>query len=176
MSRAFTRALVISTITGLAIAPAVALAADTGSNAPASTVTTLSAPKNMQSGHSFTLSARVAPSAAPSTESAQDEESVLDAKKGGKGKKGGTTVKKGKGRGKGKGKGTGKKHGKRPNSETGSVTFTVDGKTLKAVPLSRGRASEKVDLPAGEHTATASYSGDGNYLSSDSAPITFTVN
>ena len=172
MSRAFTRALVISTITGLAVAPAIALAADTGSSAAASTVTTLNAPKSAHSGHSFTLSARVTPSAAPSEKAEQDEESVLDTKKGGKGKKGGTTVKKGKG----KGKGTGKKHGKRHSSETGSVTFTVDGKTLKPVPLTRGRADEKIDLPAGNHTAAASYSGDDNYLSSDSAPITFTVN
>jgi len=174
MSRAFTRALVISTISGLAVAPAIALAADTGSNAAASTVTTLSAPKTMQSGHSFMLSAKVAPSAAPAEDSAPDEESVFDTKKGGKGKKGGTTVKKGKG--KGKGKGGGKQHGKRHSAETGSVTFTIDGKTLKPVQLSRGRADEKIDLPAGKHTATASYSGDDNYRSSESAPITFTVN
>lgn len=174
MSRAFTRALVISTISGLAVAPAIALAADTGSNAPASTVTTLSTPKTAHSGHSFTLSARVMPSAAPSEKSAPDEESVLDTKKGGKGKKGGTTVKRGKG--KGKGKGAGKKPGKRHDAETGSVTFTIDGKTLKPVRLSHGRADEKVDLPEGKHTATASYSGDDNYRSSDSAPITFTVN
>ena len=175
MSRAFTRALVISTISGLAVAPAIALAADTGSNAPASTVTTLSAPKSAHSGHTFTLSARVMPSAAPSERAAQDEESVLDTKKGGgKGKKGGTTVKKGKG--KGKGKGSGKKPGKRHDAETGLVTFTVDGKTLKPVKLSHGRADEKIELPEGKHTATASYSGDDNYRSSDSAPITFTVN
>src|SRR5438445_11469456 len=109
MSRAFTRALVISTIGGLAVAPAVALAADTESNTPASTVTTLTAPKSAHSGHDFTLSAKVSPSAAPSTKAApeEEEESVLDTKKGGKGKKGGTTVKKG------KGKGSGKKQGKR---------------------------------------------------------------
>jgi len=172
MSRAFTRALVISTITGLAVAPAIALAADTGSKAPASTVTTLSAPKSAHSGHSFTLSARVMPSAAPSEKAAEDEESVLDTKKGGKGKKGGTTVKKGKG----KGKGVGKKPGKRHQAETGSVTFTIDGKTLKPVRLLHGRADEKIELPEGKHTATASYSGDDNYNSSDSAPITFTVN
>jgi len=170
MSRAFTRALVISTISGLAVAPAIALAADTGSKAPASTVTTLTAPKSAHSGHSFTLSARVMPSAAPSEKAAEEEESVLDTKKGGKGKKGGTTVKKGKGKGKGK------KPGKRHNAETGSVTFTVDGKTLKPVKLSHGRADEKIELPEGKHTATAYYSGDDNYDSSDSAPITFTVN
>jgi hypothetical protein len=173
MSRAFTRALVISTISGLAVAPAIALAADTGSNAPASTVTTLSAPKSAHSGHSFMLSARVMPSAATPEHAAQDEESVLDSKKGGgKGKKGGTTVKKGKG----KGKGAGKKPGKRHDAETGSVTFTIDGKTFKPVRLSHGRAEEKIELPEGKHTATASYSGDDNYRSSDSAPITFTVN
>jgi len=174
MSRAFTRALVISTITGLAVAPAIALAADTGSNAPASTVTTLSAPKSAHSGHSFMLSAHVMPSAAQPETSAQDEESVLDTKKGGKGKKGGTTVKKGKG--KGHGKGVGKKPGKQHDAETGSVTFTIDGKTFKPVKLSHGRADEKIELPKGEHTATAYYSGDDNYRSSDSAPITFTVN
>jgi hypothetical protein len=150
MSRAFTRALVISTISGLAIAPAIALAADTGSNAPATTVTTLTLPKSAQTGHSLTLTARVTPSAA-AADADETEQSAFKDKKGHKGKRGGTTGKKGKGRG------NGKKHGKRHSAETGSVTFVIDGKTLKPVPLVRGRADERIDLPPGNHTAAASY-------------------
>jgi hypothetical protein len=96
-------------------------------------------------------------------------DSAVKGKKGGKGKNGGTTVKKG------KGKGTGKRHGGRHHAETGSVTFVIDGKALKPIALARGRATEKIDLPAGNHTATASYSGDGNYEASQSPAVTFTV-
>ncbi|SRR5579871_5028610 len=173
MSRAFTRALVISTISGIAVAPAIAYAAGNGSNAPAPTVTTLIAPKGTSSGHGFTLTARVAPSTATGNSAKHAESSITDLKAG-KGKKGGTTGRKGTGR-KGKGRGSGKGHGQHHSAETGAVTFVVDGKSLKPVPLARGRAAEKIDLPPGNHTAVASYSGDDNYRGSQSAQISFTV-
>jgi hypothetical protein len=173
MSRAFTRALVISTISGIAVAPAIAFAAGSGSNAPAPTVTTLIAPNGDPSGHGFTLTARVAPSTATGNSARHAESEVTDSKAG-KGKKGGTTGRKGTGR-KGKGKSSGKGHSQRHSAETGSVTFVIDGKSLKPVPLARGRAAEKIDLPPGNHTAAASYSGDNNYRASQSVPISFTV-
>ncbi len=153
MSRAFTRALVITTISGLAIAPALAYAADSGSGAHAATVTTVLAPKHAQGGHDFLLSARVGlahdTSAAP-TESPQPDRKGSG--KGGKSGKGGTTGKKGKGKG-------GKGRGHRRAAETGEVTFVVDGKTLAPVRISHGRALEKLELPPGDHTAVATYSG-----------------
>ena len=173
MSRAFTRALVISTISGIAVAPAIAFAASNGTNAPTPTVTTLVAPKGNSSGHGFTLTARVAPSTA-SGNSARHAESTVTDLKAGKGKKGGPTHRKGTGK-KGKGRSSGKGHVPRHGAETGSVTFLIDGKSLKPVPLARGRAAEKIDLAPGNHTATASYSGDNNYRSSQSTQISFTV-
>jgi hypothetical protein len=169
MSRAFTRALVISTIGGLAVAPALAYAADNGSNAPTAqtaTVTTLTAPKHALGGHGFTLSAKVSPEAqaAPAGDepTAKGQQAGQDTQK----------AKKGKGT---KGKGKGNKH-HRQRAETGAVTFVVDGKTLTPVTLSRGRANEKIELPPGNHTVTATYGGDENYRGSHSAPVTFTVN
>jgi hypothetical protein len=166
MSRAFTRALVISTISGLAIAPALAYAADSGSGAHAATVTTVLAPKHAQGGQDILLSARVGLAhnkPTPPTESPQPDRKGPG--KGGKSGKGGTTVKKGKGKGR----------GHRRAAETGEVTFVVDGKALAPVRISHGRALEKLELPPGEHTAVASYSGDSNYDASESTPVTFTV-
>jgi len=170
MSRAFTRALVITTISGLAIAPALAYAADSGSGAHAATVTTVLAPKHAQGGQDILLSARVGLAhnkPTPPTESPQPDRKGPGAK-GGKSGKGGTTVKKGKGKG-------GKGRGHRRAAETGEVTFVVDGKTLAPVRISHGRALEKLELPPGNHTAVASYSGDSHYDASESAPVTFTV-
>jgi hypothetical protein len=167
MSRAFTRALVVSTIGGLAVAPALAYAANGGSNTHASTATTVLAPKHAQGGQSILLSARV--SLAPNKPSAPADNLEPERKKGtkgGKSGKGGTTVKKGKG-----GKGKGHRHA----AETGEITFVVDGKALSPVRISNGRALEKVELPSGNHTAAASYSGDSHYNASESAPVTFTV-
>ena len=170
MSRAFTRALVISTISGLAIAPALAYAADSSSGAHAATVTTVLAPKHAQGGQDILLSARVGlahdKSGAP-TESPQPDRKGSGTK-GGKSGKGGTTGKKGKGK-------SGKGKGHRRAAETGEITFVVDGKTLAPVRISHGRALEKLELPPGDHTAVASYSGDSHYDASESAPVTFTV-
>jgi hypothetical protein len=168
MSRAFTRALVISTIGGLAVAPALAYAADGGSGgsgAHAATVTTVLAPKHAQGGQAILLSARVG--VAPDEPTAPAEDLQPD-RKGAKGGKSGTTVKKGKG-GKAKGK------GHRRAAETGEITFVVDGKALAPVRISHGRAIEKLELPPGNHTAAAAYGGDSHYSASKSAPVTFAV-
>ena len=163
MSRAFTRALVLSTIGGLAVAPSLAYAAGGGGSSPhAPTVTRVLAPKHAQGGKDILLSARVSLAEKP-TAPTTDLEPDRKGSKGGKGK---GTVKKGKG---------GKGRGHRRASETGSIIFTVDGKALAPVRVSHGRALEKLTLPAGNHTASASYSGDDNYSPSESTPVTFAV-
>jgi Bacterial Ig-like domain (group 3) len=177
MTRVLTRAILLTAIGGLALAPAIASAADTGPDTtpPASTVTQLTSPKDPQAGEMLTISAKVGlkdsdPTDTP-TQTAHAKKPV-EAAKGGSGKSG-TKGKGGKGKGKGaKGGGT---HQKRHAAETGEVTFTVDGKALTPVPLTRGRASEKLELAAGKHTVTASYSGDQNYTASQSVPLTLTV-
>jgi hypothetical protein len=174
MSRAFTRVLVTSAISGFAVLPTLAYAADAGpGNQPqVPTAITVAAPKNAHANIEFSLSAKVDAAALtkptdgprPSTKGATGRESNT----------GDPTVKKGKGHGKTKGKG-GAHHQKRHAAETGTVTFTVDGKTQPPVKVERGRAAEKIDLPPGSHTVTAVYSGDGNYRASKSAPVTFSV-
>lgn len=158
MSRVFARVLVLSAISGLAIAPAMAYAAD-GAPAPHQpTVTRVHAPKNAHGGQDILLSARVSVATqptAPTTDQGPD-----------KGSKSG----KGKGHGK-KGKGKGHRH----PAETGSITFVVDGKSLPPVKVMHGRALEKLTLPPGNHTATASYSGDTNFNPSQSMSVTFAV-
>jgi hypothetical protein len=156
MSRAFTRALVLSTIGGLAIAPALAYAADGAPTPHAPTMTRVHAPKNAHGGEDFLLSARVSLATHPSAPTKDQGPDQQGSK--GKGKKG---KKKGKGH--------------RRAAETGSITFVVDGKSLPPVHISHGRAIEKLTLPPGSHTATASYSGDSHYDPSQSAPVTFTV-
>lgn len=164
MSRAFTRALVLSTIGGLAAAPSLAYAAGGGSSPHAPTVTRVLAPQHAH-GEDVLLSARVSLAKKP-TAPTTDVEPERKGSKGSKGKGGKGTVKKGKG---------GKGRGHRRASETGSVIFTVDGKTLAPVRISHGRALEKLTLPPGNHTASASYSGDDNYSASESTPVTFAV-
>lgn len=163
MSRAFTRALVLSAVGGMAIAPAMAYAADGAPTPHEPTVTQVHAPKTAHAGQDILLSARVSVATqptAPTTDQGPDNQ-------GGKGKgKGGHGGKKGKG---GKGK------GHRRAAETGSITFVVDGKSMPPVQISHGRALEKLTLPPGNHTATASYSGDGSYNPSQSTPVTFAV-
>ena len=165
MSRASTRVLVLSTIGGLAAAPSLAYAAGGGSNPHAPTVTRVLAPKHAHGGKDILLSARVSEASKP-TAPTTDLEPDSKGSKGGKGKGGKGTVKKGKG---------GKGRGHRRASESGTVVFTVDGKAQTPVRISQGRALEKLTLPPGNHTATASYSGDDNYGPSQSAPVTFTV-
>lgn len=163
MSRAFTRALVLTAISGMAIAPAMAYAGDGAPTPHEPTVTRVHAPKSAHTGQDILLSARVTVATqptAPTTDQGPDKGS-----KAGKGK-GGHGGKKGKG---GKGKGH-----RRP-AETGSITFVVDGKSMPPVKVSHGRALEKLTLPPGNHTTTASYSGDDNYNPSQSTPVTFAV-
>lgn len=168
MSRAFTRVLVLSTIGGLAVAPSLAYAAGGVSNPHAPTVTRVLAPKHAQGGKDVLLSARVSVASKP-TAPTTDLEPDRKGSKGGKGKGGKGTVKRHRG-----GKG-GKGRGHRRASETGSITFTVDGKKLTPVRISHGRALEKLMLPPGSHTASASYSGDDAFSPSQSVPVTFTV-
>ncbi len=170
MSRAFTRVLVLSAIGGLAAAPALAYAAGGDGPAPHTpTVTKVMAPKQAHAGENFLLSARVVLAKGPTAPvtdpppGQQPKDSATG--KGGKGK-GGSTGKKGKG---------GKGHEHRHPRESGQMTFVIDGKALTPVKVSQGRALEKLELPAGTHTATASYSGDRTYNPSQSAPVTFTV-
>jgi RHS repeat-associated protein len=62
---------------------------------------------------------------------------------------------------------------------TGTVTFTLDGTAQAPVTLdSSGHASFNPTgvLVVGSHTVTVAYSGDGNYNTSASAPLTQTVN
>lgn len=61
-------------------------------------------------------------------------------------------------------------------SPTGSVTFLSDGSAFATADLVGGAATvQGVNLPAGTHEVTASYSGDGTYAKSGSAPIAVTV-
>ena len=60
---------------------------------------------------------------------------------------------------------------------TGSITFLDGSTTLGTATLSGGKATFKTTaLAAGPHTITVSYSGDGNFVTSTSAPLTQTVN
>ena len=60
---------------------------------------------------------------------------------------------------------------------TGSITFLDGSTTLGTTTLSGGKATFKTTvLAAGPHTITISYSGDGNFVTSTSAPLTQTVN
>jgi hypothetical protein len=155
MSRVFTRALAVSTIGGLAVAPALAYAAGGagGTQAHTPTVTTVLAPQHAQGGQNFLLSARVSPAAGPAAPVRDPEPERKGPAKGGKGKGA----------------------GHRRAAETGEITFTVDGRALAPVRISHGRALEKLELPPGNHTASASYGGDGHYSGSRSAPVTFAV-
>lgn len=162
MSRAFTRALVLSAIGGLAVAPAMAYAADGAPTPHEPTATRVVAPKSAHAGQDILLSARVTMATqptAPTTDQGPDNQNGKGKSKG----KGGHGGKKGKGK------------GHRRAAETGTVTFVVDGKSLPPVKISHGRALEKLTLPPGNHTATASYSGDDHYNPSQSTPITFAV-
>jgi len=64
-----------------------------------------------------------------------------------------------------------------PNAATGTVQFFDGSNSLGTVNLNGGVASLSTStLSVGSHSITASFSGDGNYNSSDSAPLTQTVN
>jgi len=59
-------------------------------------------------------------------------------------------------------------------SETGTVTFAVDGISQKTVTVVNGTASISLTLVEGTDTVTATYSGDANYEGSE-ASLTFPV-
>ena len=62
-------------------------------------------------------------------------------------------------------------------SPTGTITFSVDGVPQPPALIVFGNAFLVTPaLPVGIHTITAQYSGDGNFLSSTSSPLTQTVN
>ena len=58
---------------------------------------------------------------------------------------------------------------------TGSVVFSVDGASSEPIPLSGGRAMVQVELGPGEHTASATYSGDSEHAPSESGPVSVTA-
>lgn len=62
-----------------------------------------------------------------------------------------------------------------PTPATGSVTFFIDGTATATVPLTHYSASTTVAFAGGSHTVTAKYSGDVNFLASDSASSDVTV-
>jgi len=60
---------------------------------------------------------------------------------------------------------------------TGTVTFTIDGVVQAPITMNGGKSItfKTTTLTAGTHTITATYSGDSNYTSSTSSPLTETV-
>jgi hypothetical protein len=62
-------------------------------------------------------------------------------------------------------------------SPTGTVTFMEGSTVLGTATVSGGQASLVLEntLPPGQHTVTAIYSGDGDFLGSTSPAVTFTV-
>src|SRR5439155_755470 len=60
---------------------------------------------------------------------------------------------------------------------TGTVTFKEDGTTLYTETLAGGAATFTTSsLSLGSHSITASYGGDGNFVTSTSSALTQTVN
>ncbi len=57
---------------------------------------------------------------------------------------------------------------------TGTLTFTVDGAVQPAQPLGSGTVAQKLNLAAGTHVVSVSYSGDAVYASS-SGQTSFTI-
>lgn len=204
MSRMFHRVLIASAVgTAALVAPAAAMAADTGGGAPAETATSVVVhlPQSAQPGEPFTVTARIIPhdgAAAPGTPPGSDSPgdsadapdstpeqpgsgSVFEVRgmPGGDAQTGGV---KGKGKGKSKGtghrKGTGRRKGKggakRPVM-TGEVRFFVDGKAQPPVEVTRGQASEQISVPLGRHTISAEYSGDTHFEGADSPTVAFAL-
>lgn len=58
---------------------------------------------------------------------------------------------------------------------TGTVTFSIDGVSQTPQPVGNGSVSQIVSVADGTHTIVATYSGDGNYAGSVSAPQTLVV-
>jgi len=58
---------------------------------------------------------------------------------------------------------------------TGTLTFTIDGKTQSPVPIANGTVTLTLKLAVGTHAVTVTYSGDHTYASS-AASTNFTEN
>lgn len=193
MSRMFHRVFVASAISAAAFAaPATALAADSagpagGAGAQTPTSVVLHLPQHARPGEPITVTARIS-----ALDAAQDPGSTL---------RPGTGASHGKGHGRGqghegKGHGTSKSgghrkgagHGKSGSGQgksgsgqgkghrhpvTGEVVFFLDGRAETPAQIERGLASEKIDIPLGRHTLVAEYTGDSEYESARSAPVTF---
>jgi len=191
MSRMFHRVLATSVIGAAALAaPVTAMAADSGGGGgsgaePTPTAIVVHLPRHVEAGEPVTVTARVTPRAAEESSGEQtgkgqdkpsqgdDQQGEQGTGKGGRGAGGGHRHHKGVGHGKKKGKhhkglGKGRRH-----AVTGEVEFVLDGKPEPSVAVSRGRASEKIEIPLGRHTIVAEYSGDEDFLAAKSDPVTF---
>lgn len=204
MSRMFHRALVASAIsTAALVAPAAAMAADTGGGATGETATSVVVhlPQRALPGQPFTVTARIIPrngavapgdpqdpdfpgDSADAPDSTPDQSSGMLEARAASGTDGDQTgtVKKGKGKGKSKGtghrKGTGRRKGKGKAKRpvlTGEVRFVLDGKPQPPVEVTRDQASEQISVPLGRHTISAEYSGDGHFEGADSPTVTFAL-
>jgi hypothetical protein len=181
----FHRVILASAVGAAALAaPATALAAasDPTGAAAAQTPTSvvLHLPQRALPGQPVMVTARVA-----ALDAARDPGAPQSGKDGSR-SKGKGTVRRGGGKGKGttksgaghrKGTGNGESgagHGDtRHHPVTGEVVFFLDGRAEPPAEISRGLAGEKLDIPLGRHTLLAEYTGDSEYESARSAPVTF---
>lgn len=187
MSRMFHRVFAASAIGAAALAaPGTALAATAGApggvgaQKPTSIVVHL--PEHVRAGQPIPVIARVIAldavqdPGAPQSGKGGGAEGKSPARPGaGKGhggaKSGGGHHRKGGGHGK-----TGTGHGKgHRHAVTGEVVFFLDGHAEPPAELDRGMAGEKIEIPVGRHTLVAEYTGDAQYESARSTPVTFVL-
>jgi hypothetical protein len=186
MSRMFHRVFAASAIGAAALAaPGTALAATAGAPGGAQTPTSIVVhlPEHVRAGQPTPVIARVI--ALDAVRDPGAPQSGKDGSEGnghgksparpgaGKGhggtKSGGGHHRKGTGHGKaGAGHGKGHRH-----TVTGQVVFFLDGRAEPPAELDRGMADEKIDIPVGRHTLVAEYTGDAQYESARSTPVTF---
>lgn len=190
MSRMFHRVFAASAIGAAALAaPGTALAATAGApggtggaQTPTSVVVHL--PEHVRAGQPIPVIARVValdavqdPGAAPHPGKGGSEGKGhgKSPARPGTGKGHGGTKSGGGHHGKGSGHGkTGAGHGKdHRHTVTGQVVFFLDGRAEPPAVLDRGLADEKIDIPVGRHTLVAEYTGDAQYESARSVPVTF---
>jgi hypothetical protein len=174
----FHRVFIASTVGAAALAaPATALAAQSGPDggAPAQTPTSvvLHLPQQVRPGQPVMVTARVTALDAVSDPAApQPRKGGSHGKGAGRqgGGKGHGATKSGAGR-----KGTGHQGGlgTAHHPVTGEVVFFLDGRAEPPAEISRGLAGERLDIPLGRHTLVAEYTGDSEYESARSAPVTF---
>jgi hypothetical protein len=190
MSRMFHRVFAASAIGAAALAaPGTALAATAGApgGAGAQTPTSIVVhlPEHVRAGQPIPVIARVI-----ALDAVQDPGAPQSGKGGSEGKghgkspahpgtgkghggtkSGGGHHRKGGGHGKaGAGHGKGHRH-----AVTGQVVFFLDGRAEPPAELDRGMAGEKIDIPVGRHTLVAEYTGDAQYESARSTPVTFVL-